>query len=110
MSPMSTVPAVQKSDGPFEKWLAAGGTPALRGPLRCRLFSGCEIGTAFGAGEHFVGIATQLWIKNTAKHAHGIEVVDGKLFGHEIDFFDADSMFACHAAAQFNASIENIVA
>src|SRR5882762_10501663 len=80
------------------------------GSLRRRLLSRSEIGAAFGAGEHFVRVATQLRIEHSAEHPHGFQVINRELFGHEVDLLHSDPVLACDASAKLNAFVQNIVA
>ena len=69
-----------------------------------------EVCAAFGAGEHFVGVAALRGVEDFAEFLHRGEVGRGKLFGHEIDFFDADAVFAGDAAAEFDAFFKDVIA
>ena len=49
-------------------------------------------------------------VEDFAEFLHRGEVSCGKLFGHEIDFFDADAVFAGDAAAEFDAFFMDVIA
>ena len=55
-------------------------------------------------------IAAVLRIKHTTQRAHRVEVVLGELLLHEIYLFHTDAVLARHAAAEFNALVQNVVA
>src|SRR5262245_19780118 len=69
-----------------------------------------EVRAAFRTGKHLVRIATVLWIKNAPQRAHRLQVVCSKLFRQQIHFLDADSVLTSHAAAEFNALLQDISA
>ena len=55
-------------------------------------------------------IAAIFGIKDTSQSAHGIEIVLGELFLHEVNFFNAYSVLAGDATPEFDAFFQNVVA
>lgn len=52
-------------------------------------------------------VATEIRIEDRAQRAHRIEVILGKLLGHEINFLDADAVLARHASTQLHTLVED---
>src|SRR6266513_4235181 len=91
----------------FPVWRKPAGGAMLS---RRNLFPGRKIGATLRARKHLVRIAAVFRIEHATQRAHGVEVVLGELLLHKINFLDTDAMLARHAAAQFNALLQNVVA
>src|SRR5437016_3189000 len=91
----------------FQGWRRPAGGAMFS---RRNLFLRRKIGATLRAGKHLVRIAAVLRIKHTTQRAHRVEVVLGELLLHEIYLFHTDAVLARHAAAEFNALVQNVVA
>ena len=61
-------------------------------------------------GEHFLRAAQSVGIKCVPHEFHCFQIVHPEKLVHEIDLLDTDAVFPGHAAAQFDAAVENLVA
>ena len=50
-----------------------------------------------------------VWVEDESEAFHRIEIVRGELLRHEVDFLDADAVFARDASSEFNAFVEDVV-
>src|SRR5204863_5044207 len=69
-----------------------------------------EVSTPFRARKHFVRVAATVRIEDPAQRSHGVEIIARKLFLHKINLFNSNAVLPGHAATEFDALFQNVMA
>lgn len=70
----------------------------------------CRFDTGTGCGKHLARTEAIFRIEGPTEPLHHRQIGGAEHAGHEIQLFDADAMFAGHAAAHLQTGVQNLLA